>query len=76
MFQPNVRRSLSVLALATVLSLAPFSEAMAAPSPKAAGLKARFSASLTSLLQSLSPLGVLKELIADVGSRWDPNGRD
>ena len=76
MSQPNVRRSLSVLALAAVLSLAPFSEAMAAPSRKASSLRSRISAGLTSLLQSLTPLGILKEIVADVGSRWDPNGLD
>lgn len=75
MSQPNVRRSLSVLALTAVLSLAPFSEAMAAPSRKAPGLKARISAGLTSLW-GLSPIGILKEILADVGSRWDPNGLD
>lgn len=76
MFQPNVRRSLSVLALAAVLSLAPFSEALAAPSRKAPGLKAKIGASLASFLESLSPLGLLKGIVADVGSRWDPNGLD
>lgn len=76
MSQPNVRRSLSVLALSAVLSLAPFSEAMAAPSRKASGLKSRISAALTSLWQGLSPIGTLQEIIADVGSRWDPNGLD
>jgi hypothetical protein len=76
MSQPNVRRPLSVLALAAVLSLAPLSEAMAAPSRKAPSLQSRIGASLTSLWQGLSPIGILKGIIADVGSRWDPNGLD
>jgi hypothetical protein len=77
MSQPNVRRrSLSILALTAALSLAPFSEAMAAPSRGAAGFKARVSAGITSLWQAVSPLGILKGIIADVGSRWDPNGHD
>jgi hypothetical protein len=77
MSQLNVRRrTLSVLALTAALSLAPFAEAMAAPSRGASGLKARVGAGITSLWQAISPLGILKGIIADVGSRWDPNGHD
>ena len=76
MFQSNVRRMLSVLALTAGLSLAPFSEATAAPSRSASGFKARVSAGITSLWQAISPFGILKGIVADVGSRWDPNGLD
>lgn len=76
MSQTKVRRTLSVLALTAALSLAPFSQAMAAPKRSSAGLKSRISAGITSFWQAVSPLGVLKGIVADVGSRWDPNGLD
>lgn len=75
MSETKVRRTLSVLALTAALSLAPFSEAMAAPK-RSSGLKSRISSGITSLWQAVSPLGLLKGIIADVGSRWDPNGLD
>lgn len=76
MSRSNAHRMLSVLALTAALSLAPFSEAMAAPSRSPSGFKSKVGAGLTSLWHSVTSLNGLKGIIAYVGSRWDPNGLD